>query len=230
VASLLSPRLTPPVAPVRERRTVTAQAGDAFSPGMPMPSAESKTMRLQSALRDHGLNARSMLSISERETAAEKIADIVTHSSWFQRSKFVACYLSVNSEVDTWSIIARAWAMKKRIFAPVIEKTSQMTFRELSAESSLERDQYGIFAPRDGEFIDPRKLDIVLTPLVAFDAENNRIGMGGGYFDRTFSFLKYRKSHFHPKLIGLGYACQKVDHIPPNRWDIRLYDVISESQ
>ena len=181
-------------------------------------------------MRDRGRNARKSLSISERETAAEQIANIVTRSYWFQRSKFVACYLGVNDEVDTWSIIARAWAMKKRIFAPVIEKTSQMKFRELSAESSLERDQYGIFAPQDGEYIDPRKLDVVLTPLVAFDAENNRIGMGGGYFDRTFSFLKYRKSLFHPKLIGLGYACQKVDKIPSNRWDIRLYDVISESQ
>ena len=195
-----------------------------------LPRANAEQVADQSALRRRSRAARVAMTDVERKIASAKIVKTVVRSSWFQRAKLLACYLPMHEEVDTWLLIERAWRMKKRIFAPVIEKTSQMKFRELSAESSLERDQYGIFAPQNGEYINPRKLDVVLTPLVAFDAENNRIGMGGGYFDRTFSFLKYRESLFHPKLIGLGYACQKVDKIPSNRWDIRLYDVISESQ
>ena len=83
--------------------------------------------------------------------------------------------------------------------------------------------QYGIQVPEEGEFVNPRMLDIVLTPVVAFDLQNNRVGMGGGYFDRTFSFLKHRENWFHPKLIGLAFANQEVASIPPNLWDIPLF-------
>jgi len=230
VASLLLPRLIPPVAPVRERRTVTAQAGGAsLFIGKRMSSADSKILQQQKSLRDHGLQSRNQLNVAERDRASETIADSVVKSAWFQRNKFIACYLGTAHEVDTWSIIARAWRMKKRAFVPVVEKNLAMRFRELTAESSLEKHHNGILQPVGGEFITPRKLDIVLTPLVAFDAQKNRIGMGGGYFDRTFSFLKDREHHFHPKLIGLAFACQEVEKITPNPWDIRLFSIINES-
>jgi hypothetical protein len=97
--------------------------------------------------------------------------------------------LSMQEEVDTWPLIDRALRMKKRIFAPVIEKNFVMQFCELSSESKLIFNQYGLPEPQDGEIIEPRALDVVITPIVAFDDDGNRIGMGGGYFDRTFSFL-----------------------------------------
>jgi len=118
--------------------------------------------------------------------------------------------------------------MKKRIFAPVIEKNLQLQFQEISAETELWRNRFGLFEPRGGDLVSARMLDIVLTPVVAFDTQNNRIGMGGGYFDRTFSFLRHRNEWFHPKIVGLAYACQKVEKIPPNPWDIRLFCAITE--
>jgi 5-formyltetrahydrofolate cyclo-ligase len=69
----------------------------------------------------------------------------------------------------------------------------------------------------------------VLTPLVAFDEQHNRIGMGGGYYDRSFAFLKNRKQLIQPKLIGLAFDCQRVEKITANPWDIRLYSVITET-
>ena len=131
-------------------------------------------------------------------------------------------------EVNTWEIIARAWAMKKRVFAPVIEKNAQMQFREIGADSELKRNRYGLFEPDDGHIVSARMLDIVLTPVVAFDEQNNRVGMGGGYFDRTFAFLRHRNDWLHPKIIGLAFACQKVEKIPPNPWDIRLFRAITD--
>jgi 5-formyltetrahydrofolate cyclo-ligase len=83
--------------------------------------------------------------------------------------------------------------------------------------------------PISGEEIAARKLDLVLTPLVAFDKNCQRIGMGGGYYDRTFSFLRARQQLLKPKLVGLAFACQQVPEIPANPWDIRLYSVITES-
>jgi 5-formyltetrahydrofolate cyclo-ligase len=183
---------------------------------------------MQNEIRNHGRTARSSLSRDERDDASEKIAENVIHSSWFQRSKYVACYLPIPGEVDTWRVIARAWRMKKRIFAPVVKKSGRMMFREITAESDLYMNHYGLYEPSDGESITARKLDIVITPLVAFDSHNHRIGMGGGYFDRTFSFLSHRNTFLRPKLIGVAFACQEVEKIPPNPWDIRLFRVITE--
>lgn len=184
---------------------------------------------MQNEIRSHGRNARITLGPDERNDASEKIAENVIHSSWFQRSKYIACYLPIPGEVDTWTIIARAWRMKKRIFAPVVEKNGRMKFREITAESDLYKNHYGLYEPRSGETVTARMLDIVIAPLVAFDSHNHRIGMGGGYFDRTFSFLLHRNTFLHPKLIGVAFACQEVEKISPNPWDIRLFRVITET-
>jgi 5-formyltetrahydrofolate cyclo-ligase len=179
-------------------------------------------------MRNDARAARAALGPGEREKASRKIASIVIQSSWFRRSKFIACYLPMPEEVDTWPLIDRAWRMKKRIFAPIVGKNFNLQFRELNAETTLIYNRYGLPEPQDGEIITPRELDLVITPVVAFDADYNRIGMGGGYFDRTFSFLRHRKFLFRPKLIGLAYSCQRVEKIAPNPWDIRVFCVVDE--
>lgn len=165
----------------------------------------------------------------ERDRASGVIAEKVIHSPVFQRSRLLGCYLSLAVEVDTWRIISRAWRMKKRIFAPVTARNRMLVFRELTPESDLVRDGFGLTMPISGEEIVARKLDLVLTPLVAFDKNCQRIGMGGGYYDRTFSFLKGRRQLLKPKLVGLAFACQEVPQIAANPWDIRLFSVITES-
>lgn len=166
---------------------------------------------------------------AEQQSACAKIVSSVFRSSWFARAHLIGCYLSANSEADTWPIISRAWTMKKRVFAPVTKKLGQMYFRELTPESMLVRNQFGLFEPVDGEILPSKRLQIVLTPLVAFDEQHNRIGMGGGYYDRSFAFLKNRKQLIQPKLIGLAFNCQRVEKITANPWDIRLYSIITES-
>lgn len=191
--------------------------------------AISPTQKIQREIRRHGRSARATMATPTREIANRIIAEKVMSKPWFRVAGNIACYLSTEDEVDTWQLIARAWQMKKRIFAPIVKKNRQMEFRRISAESQLEVSQFGLYEPPVGESIPVRKLDIVLTPLVAFDGERHRIGMGGGYFDRTFSFLQHRESYFHPKLIGLAFACQKVEEIPANPWDIRLFDILTEA-
>lgn len=194
-----------------------------------MSSAESANQKTQKELRAAGRIARANLSGQERFIASEQIAEKVSRSSWFQRASFVACYLSTPDEVATWTIIQRAWRMKKRIFAPVLKKNDVMQFCELTADTDIRTNQYGLAEPLNGEIIAPRKLDVVITPVVAFDDDGHRVGMGGGYFDRTFSFLQGRKYLFHPKLIGVAFACQEAEEIAPNPWDVRLFDTISET-
>ena len=183
----------------------------------------------QAQLRRKARDARRSLSDDARRDAAQVIADRVIRSAWFQRSNNIGCYIAMAEEVDTSAIIARAWRMKKRIFAPVVKKNSLLSFRELLPETSLIRDTFGVHTPTDGDTVEPRELDVVLTPLVAYDNNNLRIGMGGGHFDRTFAVLRHRKYYRRPKLIGLAFACQEVEKIPPNPWDLRLFDVITEN-
>ena len=168
------------------------------------------------------------MSDEEQWRASLHIAERVFRAPFFSLCQLIGCYLPKDDEVDTWPIISRAWQMKKRIFAPIIAQTGEMLFREVSADSDLINNQYHIPEPVRGEIITPKHLDIVITPVVAFDSRNHRIGMGGGYFDRTFSFLGGRRAQFKPKLIGLAFACQRVEKISPNPWDIRVFTTITE--
>jgi 5-formyltetrahydrofolate cyclo-ligase len=195
-----------------------------------MSAHTAAVQRRKRELRRESLRARTALPPDEREQASEVIADKFVHSAFFQRSRLVGCYLSLSVEVDTWRIIARAWRMKKRVFAPVTRRNRILEFREVTPETSLVRDDFGLLMPAAGDVIAARKLDVVLTPLVAFDDECRRIGMGGGYYDRTFSFLRGRRQLLKPKLVGLAFASQQVPEIAANPWDIRLYSVITESR
>ncbi len=73
-------------------------------------------------------------------------------------------------------------------------------------------------------------LDLVLLPLVAFDALGNRMGMGGGYYDRTFSFKSLRKGMTGPNLIGLAHEIQRVEKLPIESWDIPLTSIVTDSK
>jgi 5-formyltetrahydrofolate cyclo-ligase len=187
-----------------------------------------KIERKQDALRKKCRQARARLSEAERDKASEKICDAVTRSGFFRSSRKIACYLPGDEEVDTWSIIARAFTMGKQVFAPVLRKNGRMEFRSFDEDSSLTYNRFGLLEPQSGENADPRTLDVVITPLVAFDTSRNRIGMGSGYFDRSFSFLKSRQAWLHPKLIGVAFECQRVNEVVPNAWDIGLFRVFTE--
>jgi 5-formyltetrahydrofolate cyclo-ligase len=177
-------------------------------------------------LRAAAKSARS--NMVDRDVASSKIANRVIRSRDFFASQTIGCYLPVRDEVDTSSIILRSWCAKKRIFAPVTDSRGAMTFREMLPNTPLIRNSFGLWEPAKGEIVSPKDIDVVITPLVAFDEDRNRIGMGGGYFDRCFAFLKHRRHWKRPKLIGVAFACQKVAKILPNPWDIPLYRVFTE--
>jgi 5-formyltetrahydrofolate cyclo-ligase len=178
-------------------------------------------------MRQSALNARRAMSAESRNIASEKICSKVIRSHEFFAAKSIACYLPMPDEVDPGRIIERAWCANKRIFCPVTANRGKMFFRQLEPHTTLKRNQFGLWEPIDGEVIAARQLDLVITPLVAFDDDNNRIGMGGGYFDRYFAFQKRARRWLRPKLMGLAFDCQKVEKIASNPWDIRLYAIIS---
>ena len=80
----------------------------------------------------------------------------------------------------------------------------------------------------DDEMLDPSDLDLVLAPLVVFDAECNRIGMGGGFYDRSFAFRKLESS-VTPRLIGVAHELQRVERLLPEAWDVRLDRIVTDA-
>jgi len=179
-------------------------------------------------LRTEARQARRAMTPVQRAHASRRITDRFLGSRYFLQSDTIACYVSTWDEVDTSAIIERAWRAKKRIFLPVLAAHDHMIFRETLADTGLSRNEFGLWEPVSGKEIDARELDVVVTPLVAFDDQNNRIGMGGGYFDRTFAFLAGRNRWLRPKLIGVAFECQRVQKIARNPWDIRVFNVFTE--
>ena len=180
-------------------------------------------------IRTTALRARRELSVDERVFASKVICNKVIRSRDFFASSLLACYLPMKDEVDTRLVIERGWRANKRIFVPITRNNGEMLFREIRPNTTLRRNEMGIWEPESGEFISPRALQFVVTPTVAFDKSNHRIGMGGGYYDRCFSHLRHRKYWISPKLTGVAFKCQQVEEISPNSWDVRLYRVVDES-
>ena len=180
-------------------------------------------------LRADAGNARRSMTSSARSRASAQIANRFLNSRYFLGSRSIGCYVSTWDEVDTSEIIERAWRARKRIFLPVTAARGQMVFRETLPATELAKNEYGLWEPVSGQRIDACRLDVVVTPLVAFDDDGNRVGMGGGYFDRTFAFLGNRNRWLHPKLIGVAFECQRVPKIARNPWDIPVFRVITES-
>jgi 5-formyltetrahydrofolate cyclo-ligase len=103
-----------------------------------------------------------------------------------------------------------------------------MHFAELSTDAPLARNFFGIREPQLGARIDPRHLDLVLTPLVGFDDRGVRLGVGRGYYDRCFRFLHGRIHWRRPKLLAVAYELQRVPTLPQQSWDVPLYGVVTE--
>lgn len=181
------------------------------------------------SLRQRALRARRNMTADERAHASDIICQRVLATRTWYVSDTVACFLPMQDEVDTREVIERSWRAKKRVFVPVLRASAEMAFCEMSPETELERNEFGIWEPVRGFLTNARTLDVVITPTVAFDDEHNRIGMGSGYYDRCFAHLRHRRHWLKPKLIGVAFQCQKVEKIEPNPWDIRLYSVISDA-
>ncbi len=179
-------------------------------------------------LRKKALHARRGMSDDARASASKIICRRVSESREFYSSKSLACYLPMYDEVDTREVIEAAWRANKRVFVPILRGNAEMSFCQIDPESELERNSFGVWEPTRGFLIKPQQLDLVVTPTVAFDSNKNRIGMGGGYFDRCFSFLRHRKHWIRPKLLGVAFQCQELEETKPNPWDIRLYRIITD--
>ena len=140
------------------------------------------------------------------------------------KGKSIGGYYSYNYEVDIIEILKEFENRKYLISLPKIKKNFQMDFFKWSYNNPLIINDYGIPEP---VFNKIRYPDILLVPLVAFDSELNRIGYGGGFYDRYIKKIKKKKKII---TIGLAFSFQKVNKIPTNKFDRKLDFIITEKK
>ncbi|MBD1164847.1 5-formyltetrahydrofolate cyclo-ligase [Pelagibacterales bacterium SAG-MED13] len=138
------------------------------------------------------------------------------------KSKVVGGYYPYNYEIDGVQILKKFEKKNYQICLPKIKKNNKMDFFNWSSKDPLNINKYGIPEPVSNELKYP---DILLVPLVAYDKDFNRIGYGGGFYDRYIQKIKKRKKVI---TIGLAFSYQRVKKIPTNKYDIKLDYIITE--
>ena len=182
-------------------------------------------------LRTRIKEKRGQLSSDNVGRLGEAIFRNILDSNILNDKKRIALYCSVNNEVTTEQIIKHLWAENKELFLPII-KFNQLMFGSYKSGDNLNNNKFGIPEPvtRTEDLIAADILDLVIVPLVAFDSNCNRLGMGGGYYDRALAFKQTSSETHSPLLIGLAYELQKVNALEINSWDIPMDGIISETK
>jgi 5-formyltetrahydrofolate cyclo-ligase len=173
------------------------------------------------------LTKRNRVTPTERLSAAKAALQLFINHPLFLASQQVACYFATGNEFDCTLFINAIWGAKKNCFLPVLSEQQSLTFSAYHPHDILCSNRYNILEPENKTHFPIEELDLVFVPLVGFDLQGNRLGMGGGYYDRTFSHLQDKKK---PYLIGLAYECQYVPEVPEEPFDVPLDAVLTEDK
>lgn len=147
----------------------------------------------------------------------------------FKNSQRIACYFAQESEFDCGPIMTAILEAKKNCYLPILSKASTLAFSVYEHSTILKFNRYHILEPDTSSYFPLEQLDLVLMPLVGFDLQGHRLGMGGGYYDRTFQFL-HDKTIRKPFMLGLAYELQKMEHLPTDPWDVSMDGVLTEEK
>jgi len=194
---------------------------------IPLPSSPSGE---RDGLRQFLLAQRRALSVAERHAAALAVAQRLAMEPGFTEAAAIAGYWACQGELDPAPLLERAWTEDKTVYLPVLAGDT-LLFAPYQPDDPLRRNRFNIPEPEVplADLRLPSDMDWVLTPLVAFDAMGTRLGMGGGFYDRSFAFLLEPgwQGH-HPQLLGLGYAFQRVEALIRQPWDVPLDAAVTE--
>ncbi len=184
------------------------------------------------SLRQAFRQQRRTLSQREQAQHAHAATQHLLRMHFCLRPSTVGIFISADGELPTTPLIQALWQRGHRLFLPVLEHAlpHPMLFAPYLPNTPLKPNRYGIPEPSCRSFLTGCQLKLVITPLVAFDACGHRLGMGGGFYDRTFACKKNSilKKRGRPLLVGWAHAFQQVDNLPAYPWDIPLDAVVTE--
>lgn len=178
--------------------------------------------------------ARRALTPSEQRKAALGLYRQLAQQPLFRRAKHISLYLPTDGEIDPRLLLRAAQRRGKATYLPVLSAwpRTKMVFQRVRPGEKLQPNRFRILEPRVniGQQRNIWALDLVLLPLVGFDDVGGRLGMGGGFYDRSLAYLARRKSWRKPTLLGLAHECQKVERLAQASWDVPLAGTVTDKQ
>lgn len=181
----------------------------------------------RAALRRRMRDARRAIPAATRIAAADLLATRLLSLPSAPGKGFVAGYWAMDGE-----IALHAWQLRLppdvNYCLPVLHEDGRLRFARWRPGAALVANRFGIPEPdvTDDALLQPQDLDLVVAPLVAFDARGHRLGMGGGWYDRSFAFRAARAAP--PLLVGAAFELQRVDTLDAADWDIALDAICTE--
>lgn len=177
---------------------------------------------------------RRALSPAEQRQAARGMYRQLAQNPLFRRARHVSLYLPMDGEIDPRLLLRAAQKRGKTTYLPVLSAwpRTKMVFQRVRPGEKFKPNRFRIPEPR----INARRqrkiwtLDLVMMPLVGFDPEGGRLGMGGGFYDRSLAYLARRKAWRKPVLLGLAHECQKVAKLAVASWDVPLAGTVTDKR
>jgi 5-formyltetrahydrofolate cyclo-ligase len=177
---------------------------------------------------------RRALGRAEQHNNARSLARLLGRHRAFLRAHRVGAYWAADGEMDPFPLLRLAHARHKDCFLPVLRPhpRRKLWFLAYRPGDPLEKNRFAIPEPRlrNRRIRLPWALDLLLVPLVGFDSDCNRLGMGGGFYDRSLAYLRYRRCWRRPLLVGLAHECQRTEALQTNPWDVSLDMVATEER
>jgi len=176
-------------------------------------------MNNKSSIRTKFNQLRASLTSDQVKQLSQRICDNILSSDIFNNSECIATYSALFNEVNLSSLLQT----NKQFYLPVVQADNAMTFQHKDEDTIMSKNKYGILEPQNGLIVTASDIDLCLMPLVGFNRIGNRLGMGGGYYDRYFAENKMQEK---PTILaGIAYDFQEDDTIQNQEWDIPL-DII----
>ena len=198
---------------------------------LPLKSILSNRMKstqqtLRNQLRQQIRKTRANLTALQQQQAEDSITQQALALIEERNAQHIALYLSFDGEISTDKLIKILWAQGKQVYLPVLHpfNPNHLLFLRYLPDTPMCQNKFGIWEPKLNvqNVLPLDELDILFTPLVAFDKQGNRLGMGGGFYDRTLQH--WQKSPFIP--VGLAHQCQQVEQLPTEAWDVPLHQIL----
>ncbi|WP_302998158.1 5-formyltetrahydrofolate cyclo-ligase [uncultured Haemophilus sp.] len=187
---------------------------------------KSTQQTLRNQLRQQIRKTRANLTALQQQQAEDSITQQALALIEERNAQHIALYISFDGEISTEKLIKILWTQGKQVYLPVLHpfNPNHLLFLRYLPDTPMLKNKFGIWEPKLNvqNVLPLDELDILFTPLVAFDKQGNRLGMGGGFYDRTLQH--WQKSSFIP--VGLAHQCQQAEQLPTEAWDVPLHQIL----
>lgn len=196
-----------------------------------LPTHSSAQASAPGSIRRLKRQQRRELSANQQKQHAQTLAKRIITSAEYKKSQHIACYLANDGEISPHNVIEHAWRMNKIVYLPVLSPLkNSLHFAPYTKNCRMLNNRFGIPEPEchPSNWRKAWQLNLLFLPLVAFDESGNRMGMGGGFYDRTLAYLNHFQQWKKPQLVGLAHEIQKENKLTTQAWDVPLDMVVTE--